>query len=108
MSLHLISMFVDTSKEVSSAVDVQHDTLPFIAALFALIGIRLHLNPLAGQWDGGLPPLPPLTSANLLNTVFTELVLQKSSGFVNMVVGNGDCVDLDPLRMGYPLGRECL
>ena len=109
MSLQLIAVFVDTTEIIGTAMNVQHDPLALrIVGLFALAVVGLHLDPLGLQGLSGLAPLPPIADANLPDAIGTKLLLEKGSGLVELLTGDFDFLDANPLRMGNPLRGESL
>jgi hypothetical protein len=45
MTLHLVAVFINTPKKVSTAMHIEHDSLPLVSRLLTLIVISFHLNP---------------------------------------------------------------
>ena len=101
-------MLVNATKVVRASMDIHHDAPRLAPFLLSLVSIRAHLNPFSVEGGLWFPPLPPLLSTNLLDTVGTQLLLQRFGSARQMVLGNGNIFDFDPLRMRYPLRCESL
>jgi hypothetical protein len=108
MSLHLISMLINTSEEVSSTMHIQHDSAALVIVLLARVVVAAHLDPFSLELHPFTPPLPPFASANLIDTFVAELLDQDICSLGDLVGWYRHRVDLDPPRMRYPLRRECL
>ena len=109
MSLQLIAVFVDTTEVIGTAMNIEHDPLGLgIAGRFALVVVGLHLDPFGLQGFPGFAPLPPIAAANLPDAIGTKLLLEKGSGLVELLTGDFDFLDANPLRMGNPLRGESL
>jgi hypothetical protein len=89
-------------------MDIHHDAPRLASFLLSLVGVRAHLNPFRVERSRRFAPLPPLLAADLLDTIWTKLLLKKFSGACQLIFGDGDIFDFDPLRMWYPLRGECL
>jgi hypothetical protein len=89
-------------------MDIHHDAPRLSSFLLSLVGVRAHLNPFRVERRRRFPPLPPLLAADLLDTVWAKLLLKKFSGACQLIFGDGDIFDFDPLGMRYPLRGECL
>lgn len=109
MALHLIAVHVDAAKEVCAAVNIEHDPPTGVLVLLPLVVVRPHLDPFGLQraWVG-LPPLPPLAPADLANALWSELGFEQAGGVLELVGRDSYVVDLDPLWVRDPLGREGL
>jgi len=106
--LELIPVLVDASKEICAAVDVQHDALAGFAGFLPFVVVGPHLNPLRLERAVGFAPLPPLSAPNLADAVGSQLLLQRRGSMNQLVLGDLDFFDLDPLGMGNPLRGESL
>ena len=89
-------------------MDVEHDTPAGVVIPLALVVVGPHLDPLGLERAVGLPPLPPLPPADLADAVRAQLGLEHRRCMGDLVVGDLNLLDLDPLRMRHPLGRESL
>jgi hypothetical protein len=101
-------MLINATKVVRASVDIHHDAPRLAPFLLSLVSIRAHLNPFSIEGGLWFPPLPPLLSTNLLDAVGTQLLLQRFGGARQMVLGNGNIFDFNPLRMRHPLRSESL
>lgn len=107
MPLHLITMFIDTSKEIRSSVDVQHDSSTFLPRLSRSV-VSSHFDPFCFELRMFSTPLPPLFPTNVIDSFMTELGYDCVRSFREAFARNRDIVDFDPSRMWDPLGGESL
>lgn len=108
MSLHLIPMLIHTSKEIGTTMHIQHHPLPTVPRLLPLMIVRSHLNPFCSQLTPRSSPLPPRLSSNLLDPIWTQLVLYSIRSSLNEVLTDFGFVYFDPVGMRDPLGCEAL
>lgn len=108
MSLQLIPMCIDTTKEIPSAVHVENHSPPGIIDLLPHLKIRPHLDPLGRHLAPGLPPLPPLLPTDPLDAMRAQLGLDGFGAGSDMCSGDRDMVKLHPARRRYPLACEAL
>lgn len=108
MPLELVAVLVNAAKIISASVNVQHDASTRLARLLALVVVGPHLDPLGTEGGVWLAPLPPLGAANLADALGSQLLLEEGCGADDLVLRDLDLLDLDPLRMRDPLGREGL
>lgn len=108
MSLHLISVLLDTAKEITSTMDVEHDSVALAIGTFSFIVIGTHLDPFCFQGTGASPPLPPLPATHLLYAVFAKVCYDGVCGFGHMLVGDCDILSAHPWRVRHYIGSKRL
>lgn len=108
MSLQLVPVLVDTSKEISTSMDIEHDSVSRVACPLTLAMVVPHLDPLRLQCFPRYSPLPPLAPASFLDSIRTKLFLEQGTSSSKLGIGNRYFVDSDPLRMRYPLAGKSL
>lgn len=101
-------MRIHAAEEVPPAVHIQHDPLPGIAPLLALVEIRAHLDPLRAHIAARPAPLPPRLPPDPLDPVGAQLRLERLRAGHQVRLGDRDAVHLDPVGAGHPLGGEAL
>jgi hypothetical protein len=74
MSLHLVSMFIHASEEISATMHIQHNSTAPVIVLLACIVVSSHFNPLSLELCSFPSPLPPFASANLIDAFVAELL----------------------------------
>lgn len=110
VALHLVAVLVDAAKVVGAAVHIQHDALaPGVGGAEAVLPVLAHLDPLGLEGLAALaPPLPPRMPADRLDALGAQLRAHEVGRALQLRVGDGWMVDVDPVRHGHPLRGEGL
>ena len=106
MTLELISVFIDTPKEVGTPVYIKHDSF----ALFTLSSIEIspHLYPLRLQNATVSSPLPPILASHFIHAMVPKLRYNCVCSFRETFFGYADFFYFNPTWIGDPLRREGL
>lgn len=108
MSLQLISVLVDTAKEIGSAMYIEHYSLPLLPTRFPPGVVSSHFNPFCLQCTFLSSPLPPIFTPKLVHASVSKLSNDSISRFRDAVLRYCDFIDLHPARAGHPLRSETL
>lgn len=108
MPLHLVPVLIDTTKEVSTPVHIEHDSVSLLSRSLPLLLIGLHFNPIGLQLTARSAPLPPCLAANHFDTMGSQLLLYRLCGRCTKLFGNVNLLDFHPRRVRHPLRSEAL